>query len=59
MPVSDVVAKALADPAVTGLKGKTPTDTLSAALYTEAKKPDGAVILVRRGVMKARSLRPK
>jgi hypothetical protein len=54
MPVKAVVAKALADPAVTGLKGKTPQETLSAALYTEAKKPDGAVILVGRGVMKAR-----
>lgn len=54
MPVKEVVAKALADPAVTGMKGKTPEATLSAALYTEAKKKDGAVILVERGMMKAR-----
>jgi len=54
MPVKEVVAKALADPAVTGMKGKTPAATLSAALYTEAKKSDGAVVLVERGIMKAR-----
>jgi hypothetical protein len=57
MPVKEVVAMALADPAVTGMKGKTPWATLSAALYTEAKKKDGAVILVERGVMKARPQR--
>jgi hypothetical protein len=53
----EVVAKALADPAVTGIRGKTPDATLSAALYTEAKKKDGAVILVERGMMKARPQR--
>jgi HB1, ASXL, restriction endonuclease HTH domain len=57
MPVKEVVAKALADPEVTGMKGKTPAATLSAALYTEAKKPGGAVILVGRGMMKARPQR--
>jgi hypothetical protein len=57
MPVKEIVAKALADPAVTGMKGKTPEATLSAALYTEAKKKDGAVILVERGVMRARAQR--
>jgi len=57
MPVKEVVAKALADPGVTGMKGKTPEATLSAALYTEAKKPDGTVILVERGMMKARPTR--
>jgi HB1, ASXL, restriction endonuclease HTH domain len=41
MPVKEVVAAALADPQVTGLQGRTPAATLSAALYTEAKKPDG------------------
>jgi hypothetical protein len=39
------------------MKGKTPEATLSAALYTEAKKKDGAVVLVERGVMKARPQR--
>jgi hypothetical protein len=34
-----------------------PEATLSAALYTEAKKPDGAIILVERGMMKARPQR--
>jgi hypothetical protein len=48
LPVKDVVAKALADPEVIGMKGKTPEATLSAALYTEAKKENGAVILVER-----------
>ena len=43
-----MVAAALADPQVTGLQGRTPAATLSAALYTEAKKPDGAVVLVGR-----------
>lgn len=57
LPVKEVVAAALADPEVTGMKGKTPAATLSAALYTEAKKPGGAVILVGRGVMKARPQR--
>jgi len=57
LPVKEVVAAALADPEVTGMKGKTPAATLSAALYTEAKKPDGAVILVGRGMMKARPQR--
>ena len=57
LPVKEVVAAALADPEVTGMKGKTPEATLSAALYTEAKKPDGAVILVGRGMMKARPQR--
>ena len=42
MAVKDVVTKALADPAVTGMKGKTPEATLSAALYIEARKKDGA-----------------
>jgi acyl-CoA reductase-like NAD-dependent aldehyde dehydrogenase len=50
----EVVAAALADPQVTGLQGRTPTATLSAALYTEAKKPDGAVVRVGRGMIKAR-----
>jgi HB1, ASXL, restriction endonuclease HTH domain len=54
MPVKEVVAAALADPQVTGLHGRTPAATLSAALYTEAKKPDGAVVLARRGMVKAR-----
>ena len=57
LPVKEVVAAALSDPEVTGMKGKTPAATLSAALYTEAKKPDGAVILVGRGMMKARPQR--
>jgi hypothetical protein len=57
MPVKEVVAKALADPAVTEMKGRTPEATLSAALYTEAKKPHGEVILVARGMMKARPQR--
>ena len=57
LPVKEVVAAALADPAVTGMRGKTPAATFSAALYTEAKKPDGAVILVERGMMKARPQR--
>jgi hypothetical protein len=30
---------------------------MSAALYTEAKKKDGAVILLERGVMRARAQR--
>jgi hypothetical protein len=60
LPVKEVVAAALADPEVTGMKGKTPAATLSAALYTEAKKPDGAVILVERGmIMKARPQRKR
>ena len=54
MPVKEVVEAALSDPEVTGMKGKTPAATLSAALYTEAKKPDGAVTLVKRGMVKAR-----
>jgi len=57
--VKDVAANALADPAVTGMKGKTPEATISAALYTEAKKKDGAVMLVERGVMKARPQRSR
>jgi hypothetical protein len=36
-------------PRPAGMQGKTPEATLSAALYTEAKKPDGAVDLVERG----------
>jgi hypothetical protein len=32
MPVKEVVAAALADPQVTGLQGRTPAATLSAAL---------------------------
>lgn len=56
--MKDVAANALADPAVTGMKGKTPEATISAALYTEAKK-DGAVMLVERGVMKARPQRSR
>ncbi len=59
LPVKEVVAAALADPDVIGMKGKTPEATLSAALYTEAKKPNGAVILVERGVMKARPATPR
>jgi hypothetical protein len=47
-PVKEVVAAALADPQVTGLQGRTPSATLSAALYTEAK-PDGAIVLAGRG----------
>ena len=54
MPVKEVVAAALADPQVTGLQGRTPAATLSAALYTEAKKPDGAVVRAGRGMVKAR-----
>jgi HB1, ASXL, restriction endonuclease HTH domain len=54
MPVKEVVAAALADPQVTGLQGRTPAATLSAALYTEAKKPDGALVRVGRGTVKAR-----
>ena len=54
MPVKEVVAAALADPQVTGLQGRTPAATLSAALYTEAKKPDGAIVLAGRGMVKAR-----
>jgi HB1, ASXL, restriction endonuclease HTH domain len=54
MPVKEVVATALADPQVTGLQGRTPAATLSAALYTEAKKPDGALVRVGRGMVKAR-----
>ncbi len=57
MPVKEVVAKALADPGVTGMRGRTPEASLSAALYTEAKKKDGAAILVERGMMKARPQR--
>lgn len=58
MPVKKVVVRALVDPAVTGMKGRPPEATVSAALYyTEAKKPDGAVILVGRGMMKARPQR--
>jgi hypothetical protein len=54
LPIMDVVRAALADPAVTGLKGKTPQQTILAALYIEARKPDGEVELVARGLMKAR-----
>jgi hypothetical protein len=54
MPVKEVVVAALADPQVTGLHGRTPAANLSAALYTEAKKPDGAVVLAGRGMVKAR-----
>jgi hypothetical protein len=54
MPVKELVAAALADPQVTGLQGRTPAATLSAALYTEAKKPDGALVRVGRGMVKAR-----
>jgi HB1, ASXL, restriction endonuclease HTH domain len=53
MPVKEVVAAALADPQVTGLQGRTPAASLSAALYTEAKKPDGAIVLAGRGMLKA------
>jgi hypothetical protein len=52
MAVKEVVAAALADSQVTGLQGRTPAATLSAALYTEAKKPDGAVVRVGRGMIK-------
>jgi hypothetical protein len=44
----------VSDPQVTGLQGKTPAATLAATLYTEAKKPDGAIVLVGRGMVKAR-----
>jgi len=54
MPVKEVVVAALADPQLTGLQGRTPGATLSAALYTEAKKPDGAIVLSGRGKVKAR-----
>jgi len=54
MPVKEVVAAALADPQVTGLQGRALAATLSAALYTEAKKPDGAVVRAGRGMVKAR-----
>jgi len=49
LPVKEVVAAALADPEVTGMKGKTPAATLSAALYTEAKKPDGVFVKTGKG----------
>jgi HB1, ASXL, restriction endonuclease HTH domain len=54
MTIKEVVAAALDDPQVTGLQGRTPAATLSAALYTEAKKPDGVVVLVGRGMIEAR-----
>jgi HB1, ASXL, restriction endonuclease HTH domain len=51
--VKDVVKKVLATPGVE-LKGKTPDATISAMLYTEAKKPDGAIRKTGRGMVEAR-----
>jgi HB1, ASXL, restriction endonuclease HTH domain len=51
--VQDVVKKVLATPGVE-LKGKTPDATISAMLYTEAKKPDGAIRKAGRGMVEAR-----
>jgi hypothetical protein len=51
--VKDVVKKVLDTPGVE-LKGKTPDATISAMLYTEAKKEDGAIRKVGRGLVEAR-----
>jgi hypothetical protein len=52
--VKVVIAAVLADPRVTGLKGKTPAATVAAQLYTEAAKEDGRVEKVERGVIQYR-----
>jgi hypothetical protein len=52
--VKAVIAHVLDDPRVTGLKGKTPAATIAAQIYTEAKKPDGRVEKVERGVIQYR-----
>jgi hypothetical protein len=51
--VKKVVAKVLATPGVE-LKGKTPEATISAMIYVEAKKPDGAIRKAGRGLVEAR-----
>ena len=51
--VKDVVKKVLATEGVE-LKGKTPEATVSAMIYTEAKKEDGAIRKAGRGMVEAR-----
>jgi HB1, ASXL, restriction endonuclease HTH domain len=51
--VSKVVKKVLATEGVE-LKGKTPEATVSAMIYTEAKKEDGAIRKVGRGLVEPR-----
>jgi hypothetical protein len=50
----EICAEAVRRPAGDGLQGRTPAATLSAALYTEAKRQDDAVVRVGRGMIKAR-----
>jgi hypothetical protein len=42
----------------TDMKGKTPEATLGAFLYTQAKKPDGAVVRAGKGKFKLRPVKP-
>jgi hypothetical protein len=51
--VKDVIAKTLATAGVE-LKGKTPEATISAQIYTEAAKEDGAIRKAGRGLVEAR-----
>ena len=51
--VKTVVAKVLTTPGIE-LKGKTPEATISAMIYTEAKKEDGAIRKAGRGLVEAR-----
>jgi hypothetical protein len=53
--VKTVVAKVLATPGIE-LNGKTPEATISAMIYTEAKKEDGAIRKAGRGLVEARGL---